>query len=100
MKATDVWSFHNYTTNTPSNQYHTCISTLKDLETVNHPPELQNNARKSELLYDVFFQCLPNNDYVNDNYIYPPSVYEFELITNQQIYQAILKLSTQGTWPK
>ncbi|KAG2740532.1 hypothetical protein P692DRAFT_20752643, partial [Suillus brevipes Sb2] len=71
---------------------HTRIATLKDPER-NHQNSTQTNDRKSELLYEVFFKPPPANEHVDPNYIYPPPVCEFTLITNEQIDRAIAKLS-------
>jgi len=93
MKPTDVWTFHNYATSSPTDHYHTRISTLKDPAAPNQSSEPQDNARKSELLYETFFRRPPDNEHVDANYIYPPPICDFELITDRQIYQAISKLS-------
>ncbi|KAG2742542.1 hypothetical protein P692DRAFT_20675603, partial [Suillus brevipes Sb2] len=53
----------------------------------------QDNAHKSELLYNVFFKPPPENDFVEPDYKYPTPVCEFALTTDPQIHRAIEKLA-------
>jgi hypothetical protein len=76
-----------------SEQIHTRIKTLKDPRDPNGTNTTQDNTRKSELLYNIFFRQLPENKHVEPNFIYNPPICEFTPITNKQIFHAIEKLS-------
>lgn len=93
MKPTEVWSFHNYAASTPSDQLHSRIATLKDPTNAPQAQDPQDNARKSELLYETFFRKPPEDEHTDANYTYPPPICDFELITDRQIHQAIKKLA-------
>jgi hypothetical protein len=53
---------------------------------------MQDNARKSEILYGVFFRPPSENDHINPELNYCPPVCEFRPITDQQVHRAIAKL--------
>jgi hypothetical protein len=81
-----TWTFHKYVASNPTDQIHTRIKTLQDPRVNNQNGTMQDNARKSELLYNVFFKPPPENDFIEPNYEYPTLIYKFTLITNPQIY--------------
>ncbi|KAG2065357.1 hypothetical protein BDR04DRAFT_1032981, partial [Suillus decipiens] len=54
---------------------------------------MQDNTRKSELLYKVFFRPPIDNDHVNPEFKYMPPICDFKPITDQQIHRAIAKLA-------
>ena len=88
-----IWDFHRYAASNPADQVHTRIKTLKDPGNPQGESITQDNARKSELLYKVFFRPLPANEHVEPNFNYDPPICEFAPITDQQIFCAIAKLS-------
>lgn len=88
----EVWSFHCYVVDNLVDQVHTCIKTLQDPAAAPNTTT-QDNKRKSELLYKVFFRPPPANDFVDPDYIYPPPVCDFTPITDQQIHRGIKRLS-------
>ncbi|KIK38843.1 hypothetical protein CY34DRAFT_90295 [Suillus luteus UH-Slu-Lm8-n1] len=53
----------------------------------------QDNEQKSQLLYETFFCPNPDNDFVDPNYTYKPSICKFRPITDQQIQRTITKLT-------
>jgi len=56
LTLTEAWSFHRYAANDPTDQIHTRIKTLQDPNEENGTAATQDNARKSEILYSVFFR--------------------------------------------
>jgi len=54
---------------------------------------MQDNTRKSEILYSVFFRPPLENNHVDPEINYCPPVCEFRPITDQQVHRAIAKLS-------
>jgi hypothetical protein len=93
LTLTEAWSFHRYAANDSTDQIHTRIKTLQDPNKENGTAAMQDNARKSEILYSVFFRPPPENDHVDPEFNYCPPVCEFRLITDQQVHRAIAKLS-------
>lgn len=93
ITPSNIWDFHRYAASDPTEQIHTRIKTLKDPKDPNGTNSTQDNARKSELLYDVFFRQPPENEHVEPNFVYNPPICEFAPITNSQISRAIDKLS-------
>jgi hypothetical protein len=55
MTPLGVWNFHNYAASNPEDQLHSRITMLKDPKE-NRLNSTQDNNRKSELLYEVFFK--------------------------------------------
>jgi hypothetical protein len=93
LTSTGMWNFHRYATSNLTEQFHTHIQTLQDQQCEQNNDQIQDNARKSKILYETFF-CPPSeNDFVDPNYTYEPPICEFKLITNQQINHLIVKLS-------
>jgi hypothetical protein len=88
-----IWAFHKYAASTPTDQIHTRIKTLQDQQADGQNGATQDNARKSELLYNVFFRSPVENDSVDPDFNYDPPICDFEPITDQQIYRAIAKLA-------
>jgi len=88
-----TWNFHRYAASNPADQVHTRIKTLKDPRNPQGNSITQDNARKSELLYDVFFRPAPEDEHVEPNFNYNPPICEFAPITDSQISRAIAKLS-------
>ncbi|KAG2117573.1 hypothetical protein DEU56DRAFT_919030 [Suillus clintonianus] len=62
------------------------IKMLKDPQEPADSNGTQDNKRKSELLYEVFFRPPPENEHVEPNFNYPPPICEFAPVTNNQIY--------------
>jgi len=93
LTITGTWNFHKYASSDPGDQVHTRIKTLQDPTANGENGTTQDNNRKSELLYNVFFRPSPENDYVDPEHAYPPPVCEFNPITDKQIHRAITKLS-------
>jgi len=95
LTETGIWNFHRYATSNPADQIYTRIKTLQDPQ--NRPDTnsngTQDNICKSQLLYDMFFQPPPKNDFIDPNYEYSPPVCKFWPITNQQIQRAIDQLA-------
>jgi hypothetical protein len=93
ITPSNIWDFHRYAASDPTEQIHTRIKTLKDPQDPNGTNTTQDNARKSELLYDVFFRQPPENEHVEPDFIYNPPICELTPITNEQIFRAVDKLS-------
>lgn len=93
LTTSGIWTFHKYVASNPTDQIHTRIKTLQDPRVNNQNRTTQDNAHKSELLYNVFFKPPPENDFVEPNYEYPNPVCEFTLTTDPQIHRAIEKLA-------
>ena len=93
LTPSNIWDLHRYAASNPTDQIHTRIKTLKDPQIPGTDNATQDNVRKSELLYDVFFRPSPNNEHVEPNFTYEPPICDFAPITDKQIHRAIDKLS-------
>ncbi|KAH7919726.1 hypothetical protein BV22DRAFT_1022465, partial [Leucogyrophana mollusca] len=88
-----MWTVHKYLTSEPAEQVRSRIPTLKAPgENAPHNGP-QDNARKSELLYNTFFRGEPDGASAAPDQQYPPPVCSFVNITNAQIHRAIKKLA-------
>jgi hypothetical protein len=89
----NIWDLHRYAARSPLDQIHMQIKTLKDPNNPGGISATQDNARKSELLYDVFFRQPPDDEHIEPDFVYNPPICEFTPITNEQIFRAMAKLS-------
>jgi hypothetical protein len=83
MRSTEragIWNFYRYNASNPSDQIHARIKTLQDPRANDQNETMQDNARKSKLLYNVFFRPPVNNDHVDPEFEYMPPICEFKPI--------------------